>query len=64
MLTSARNLHSCLGTPYPNVTLSDFIRKKVPDIKDVIINTGIPNLRLISGAEDYLEWQIPAIPRR
>lgn len=49
------NLHSCLGTPYPNVTLSDFIRKKVPDIKDVIINTGIPNLRLISGAEDYLE---------
>lgn len=49
------NLHSCLGTPYPNVTLSDFIRKKVPDIKDVIINTAIPNLRLISGAEDYLE---------
>lgn len=49
------NLHSCLGAPYPNVTLSDFIRKKVPDIKDVIINTGIPNLHLISGAEDYLE---------
>jgi flagellar biosynthesis protein FlhG len=49
------NLHSCLGIPYPNVTLSDFIRKKVIDIKDVTIDTGMPNLHLISGAEDYLE---------
>jgi len=49
------NLHSCLGTSFPNVTLSDFIRKKVPSIKNVTINTGIPHLSLISGAEDYLE---------
>ncbi|MBI5181580.1 MAG: P-loop NTPase [Nitrospirae bacterium] len=49
------NLHSCLGIPYPNVTLSDFIRKKVIDIKAVTIDTGMPNLHLISGAEDYLE---------
>ncbi|MBI5043935.1 MAG: P-loop NTPase [Nitrospirae bacterium] len=49
------NLHSCLGNSFPSVTLSDFIRKKVSSIKDVTIDTGIPHLSLISGAEDYLE---------
>jgi len=33
---------------------SDFIRRKVPHIEDVAIETGIPNMRLISGASDFL----------
>ncbi len=53
------NLHTCLGIPYPEATLSDFIKGKVGHIKDVVIPTGIPNLTLISGAQDILEIANP-----
>lgn len=53
------NLHTCLGIPYPQATLSDFIKGKVPYIEDVVIPTGIPNLTLISGAQDILEIANP-----
>jgi flagellar biosynthesis protein FlhG len=48
------NLHTCLGLPNPEHTLGDFIRRKVPHIEDVAVDTGIPNMRLISGASDFL----------
>ncbi|HEX9758988.1 MAG TPA: AAA family ATPase [Nitrospiria bacterium] len=53
------NLHTCLGIPYPEATLSDFIKGKVAHIKDVVVPTGIPNLTLISGAQDILEIANP-----
>src|SRR5688572_29976052 len=48
------NLHTCLGIPNPERTLGEFIRRQVPSIEDVLVETGIPNLRLISGASDFL----------
>ena len=48
------NLHTCLGIPNPERTLGEFIRRQVPSIDDVLVETGIPNLRLISGASDFL----------
>jgi flagellar biosynthesis protein FlhG len=48
------NLHTCLGIPNPERTLSDFIRRQVPHIEDVAVDTGLPGLRLISGASDFL----------
>lgn len=48
------NLHTCLGLTTPERTLSDFINRRVPSIEDVIVDTGVPNLGLISGAHDHL----------
>ncbi len=53
------NLHTALGLPYPEETLSDFMKEKVKRLTDVIVETGIENLRLISGAQDFLEIANP-----
>ncbi len=48
------NLHTCLGLEIPKVTLSDFFAKRVNNIEDVLVPTEIPNLHLVSGAQDAL----------
>ncbi len=48
------NLHTCLGTEIPQTTLSDFFSRREPDINKVLIETEIPNLSLISGAQDAI----------
>lgn len=48
------NLHTCLGLPNPEHTLGDFIRRRVATIDEIAVDTGVPNLRLISGASDFL----------
>jgi flagellar biosynthesis protein FlhG len=48
------NLHTCLGLAHPERTLGDFIRRRAERIEDVLMETGIPLLRLISGASDFL----------
>jgi flagellar biosynthesis protein FlhG len=48
------NMHTCLGIPIPEKTLSDYIQKKVGSIKDLLVPTPIKNLHIISGAQDDL----------
>ena len=48
------NLHTCLGLSTPTRTLSDFIARRVDSIEDVVLETGVRNLGLISGAHDHL----------
>lgn len=48
------NLHTCLGLPEPKVTLSDFVTRRAQAIEEIVIRTGVPNLSLISGAQDFL----------
>jgi flagellar biosynthesis protein FlhG len=48
------NLHTCLGLPGPSLTLGDFIFRRAERIEDVLVETGVPGLRLISGASDFL----------
>jgi flagellar biosynthesis protein FlhG len=48
------NLHTCLGLRTPERTLGDFIRRRFDRIEDVLVETGVPLLRLISGASDFL----------
>jgi flagellar biosynthesis protein FlhG len=49
------NLHTCLGLAHPpDITLGDFIRRRVERIEDVAVETGFTGLRLISGASDFL----------
>jgi len=42
------NLHTVLGIAKPKNTLTDFFEKKIP-LSEVIVECGIPNLRLVSG---------------
>jgi len=49
------NLHTCLGLSRPpQLTLGDFIKRRVERIEDVAVDAGLPGLRLISGASDFL----------
>lgn len=48
------NLHTCLGLPIPQVTLSDYVSKRVTNFEDLLVTTPINNLKIISGAQDEL----------
>jgi flagellar biosynthesis protein FlhG len=53
------NLHTLLGIPYPEATLSDLLKGRIRRIQDALTDTGVPNLCLISGAQDILEIANP-----
>lgn len=46
------NLHTTLGVELPRQTLGDFFSGRAPTLAQCICLTGIPNLELISGAQD------------
>jgi flagellar biosynthesis protein FlhG len=48
------NLHTCLGVGVPSKTLSDYITGKISNLNELVTPTPIPNLGLISGAQDEL----------
>jgi flagellar biosynthesis protein FlhG len=48
------NLHTFLGISPPALSLSDFIKKRVSHLHEVLIPTAIPNLQLLTGAQDLL----------
>ena len=48
------NLHTFLGIAPAGVSLSDFIKKRVSHLRDVLIPTAVPNLQLLTGAQDLL----------
>jgi flagellar biosynthesis protein FlhG len=48
------NLHTFLGISPPALSLSDFIKKRVSHLNEVLIPTAIPNLQLLTGAQDLL----------
>ena len=58
------NIHTLLGLSFPQRTLSDFINKRVGSIRDVVVDTGIPNLGLVVGAQDLLNAANPKEPQK
>jgi flagellar biosynthesis protein FlhG len=48
------NLHTFLGINPPGLTLSDFIKRRVSRLHEVLIPTEVPNLQLLTGAQDLL----------
>jgi flagellar biosynthesis protein FlhG len=46
------NLHTTLGVDLPKQSLSDFFAHRVTQLEKCAVPTGIPNLDLISGAQD------------
>jgi flagellar biosynthesis protein FlhG len=48
------NLHTALGMPPPEATLSDFFHRRVETLGEAAVPTEVPNLRLVSGARNSL----------
>jgi len=48
------NVHTLLGIKSPPKTINDYISKKYPSLEDICIDTGVKNLRLLSGASEIL----------
>jgi flagellar biosynthesis protein FlhG len=58
------NIHTLLGLSFPQRSLSDFINKRVRGIRDVVVDTDIPNLGLVVGAQDLLTAANPKEPQK
>ncbi|MBN2719660.1 MAG: AAA family ATPase [Proteobacteria bacterium] len=53
------NLHTVLGVAGPDLTLSDFMRRTVSSLSDILMPTPFRNLRLISGSRALMEMANP-----
>jgi flagellar biosynthesis protein FlhG len=51
----AANLHTAIGAPNPEKSLSDFVNKKIPSLEETVVATPTPNLFMISGAMNTLD---------
>ncbi|MBI4633762.1 MAG: AAA family ATPase [Deltaproteobacteria bacterium] len=51
----AANLHTIVGVPHPEKSISDFISKRVGTLEETVVPTFLPNLYLISGAMNNLD---------
>src|SRR4051812_11028985 len=46
------NLHTFVGVERPRVTLGDLFEKRVARVEDVVVETAVPGLGLVSGEGD------------
>ncbi len=53
------NLHTLFGMPDPELTLSDYIDRRVTSLDDIVLATSIPGLFLVSGAHALFEMANP-----
>jgi flagellar biosynthesis protein FlhG len=53
------NLHTLVGIRYPKYTLADFLKKAVSSLDEVVLETPVPNLKMICGADDILGMANP-----
>jgi flagellar biosynthesis protein FlhG len=53
------NLHTILGVRKPHRTLSDFLNREVTSLSDVLCETSVRNLSLVSGSRAFLEMANP-----
>ena len=51
----APNLHTIIGFPNPDISLSDFLNKRVATLQETALEMPIHNLFLISGAKNKLD---------
>jgi len=58
------NLHTCLGVQHPPVSLADFVAHREEDLGKLVLDTPIPNLRLIAATGGNLAVPQPGHARR
>ncbi|MBW7957214.1 MAG: P-loop NTPase [Deltaproteobacteria bacterium] len=58
------NLHTYFGIKYPPTGLDDFLKGRIAELDEAMIETAQPNLRLICGAGEFLGIANPAHARK
>lgn len=58
------NLHTCLGVSTPQRSLADFVSEREEDLGKLLVDTPIPNLRLIGATHGNLADAQPSHLRR
>jgi len=58
------NLHTCLGTRAPPLSLADFAAQRVDDLEKLLTDTSIEGLKLIAGTHTKLGDPQPTRQRR
>jgi flagellar biosynthesis protein FlhG len=58
------NLHTCLGSPVPPLSLGDFVAEREDDLGKLALDTPIANLRLVAGTHANLAEAQPGHMRR
>lgn len=58
------NLHTCLGVPTPQRSLADYVSEREEDLGKLVVDTPIPNLRLIGATHGNLADAQPSHLRR
>lgn len=58
------NLHTVLGVPNPDRSLTDFLRRKVDSLSETMVSTPYPNLHFISGSKALLEMANPKFSQK
>jgi flagellar biosynthesis protein FlhG len=53
------NLHTLFGIPDPELSLTDYVERRVARLQDIVISTGVPGVGLVSGAHALLEMANP-----
>jgi flagellar biosynthesis protein FlhG len=48
------NLHTMMGIRFPEVTLEDFLLRKVNSLEETLLPTSLEGIKLICGADDLL----------
>jgi flagellar biosynthesis protein FlhG len=60
----AANLHTCLGVPSPQRSLAEFVSEREDDLGKLLVDTPLPNLKLIGATHGNLADAQPSHLRR
>lgn len=58
------NLHTCLGIKAPKATIADFINRNISSLSDLVLETSIEGLHIISAARDVFEIANPTFQQK
>jgi len=58
------NLHTILGVPDPDRSLTDFLNRKISTLAEAMVPTPYPNLHFISGSNALLEMANPKFSQK
>ena len=58
------NLHTCVGVSDPGPSLADFVAGRVDDVASLLVDTPIPNLRILAATHGHLDHPQPGHSER
>ena len=58
------NLHTCLGVSDPGPSLADFVAGRSDDVASLLVETPIPNLRILAATHGHFEHPQPGHSER